>query len=47
MHAILLGQFRQRDLLTDRFKRNLGFELGRLVLSLLHSGSLFSSCDPP
>ena len=47
MHAILLGQFCQRHLLTDRFKRNLGVGLGRMVHSLLHSGSFLSSCDPP
>ena len=47
MNAVFLGQLRQRHLLTDRFKRNLGFELWRMVLSFLHSGSLLSSCDPP
>jgi len=44
--AILLGQFRQRHLLADRFKCNLGLELRRVVLSFLHFGSLLSSCDP-
>ena len=33
MHAILLGQLRQRHLLADRFERNLGLELWRMVLS--------------
>ena len=46
MDAILLGQFRQRHLLADRFKCNLGLELRRVVLSCLHFGSLLSSCDP-
>jgi hypothetical protein len=47
MNIVLLGQLSQRQLLADRFKRNLGLELRRMVLSFLHSGSLLSSCDPP
>ena len=41
------GRFRQRQLRADRFKRNLGFEIWRMVFSFLHSGSRLSSCDPP
>lgn len=47
MDAVFLGQFRQRRLITDRFKRNLGLKLRRMVLAFLHFGSLLSSCDPP
>ena len=42
-----LDSFRKRHFLADCFKRNLGFEVGRMVLSFLHFGSLLSSCDPP
>ncbi|MFT5273416.1 MAG: hypothetical protein ACI9ND_003169, partial [Yoonia sp.] len=31
----------------DRFKRNLGFEIGRMVLSFRHFGSSLSQVDPP
>ena len=37
--VLLELQSGQRHLLTDRFKGNLGFEFGRMVLSLLHVGS--------
>ena len=47
MHAVLLRQLRKGQLLTDRFKRNPGLEIGRVVLSLRHFGSLLSSVNPP
>ena len=47
MDAVLLGQFRQRQLLADRSKRDLGLKLWRMVLVFLHFGSSLSSCDPP
>ena len=46
MDTILLGQFRKYHLLADRFKRNLRFEFWRVVLSLRHFGSSFSSVNP-
>ncbi len=47
MDAVLLGQFRQRHLFADRFKRDLGLKIGRMVLAFLHFGSSLSSCDLP
>ena len=46
MHAVLLRQLRKGQLLTDRLKCNFRFELRRMVLSLRHFGSSFSSADP-
>jgi hypothetical protein len=46
VNAIFLGQIRQRHLLADCFKRNLGLEIGRMVLSFRHLGSLLSQVDP-
>ena len=46
MHAILLRQLRKRHLFADRLKRNLGFELWRVVLSIRHFGSALSSVNP-
>ena len=47
LNAIFLGQFGQRQLLPDRFRRNTGFEIRRMVLACLHLGSILSQCDPP
>ena len=46
VNAMFLGQIRQRHLLADCFKRNLGLEIGRMVLSFRHLGSLLSQVDP-
>jgi hypothetical protein len=46
MDTVFLGQLSERHLFAERFKRNPGFELGRMVLSYLHLASLLSSCDP-
>ena len=42
VYAILLRQLRHRHFLTDRFKRNLSLEIGRMVLSFRHIESSFS-----
>jgi len=44
---MLRRQFRNRPLTADRLKCNLGFELGREPSACLHTGSTFSSVDPP
>lgn len=46
VYAVFLRQLRRRHLFVDRLKRNLGLELGRMVLSLRHLGSCLSSGDP-
>ncbi|WP_416193648.1 restriction endonuclease subunit S [Nitrobacter sp. TKz-YC01] len=47
MKLVLCRQFRNRPLATDRLKRNLGLELSRKSSACLHTGSSFSSGDPP
>src|SRR5690606_36001603 len=44
---VLRRQFRNRPLAADRFKRDLGLELGRKPSACLHAGLSFSSENPP
>jgi hypothetical protein len=47
MHTILLSQLRHHHFFTDRFKRNQGLEIGRMVLSFGCFGSSLSQVEPP
>ena len=44
---VLRGKLRNRPLAADRFKRNLGLEVGRKPSAGPHAGSYFSSGGPP